>query len=196
MASPADVSPRGAEQAACACCRWGEVSGKHIDLHIGDICDFEFLSEVFQSFQPDAGEHSWAAMTCCACSEAKMPFPGCLLLSALRPFRSHQPVADKLTGKISARRPARLCWQDLGRWLDLSHIRILYSCSQCLSWCFWMVGSTASMSPGLIRVPAMSESHGVTAVRHQLILQHLLASCTVLEGCLKITPSKRKALPS
>ncbi len=120
---------------------------------------------------------------------AKMPFPGCLLLSALRPFRGHQPVADKLTGKISARRPARLCWQDLGRWLDLSHIKILYSCSQCLSWCFWMVGSTASMSPGLIRVPAMSESHGVTAVRHQLILQHLLASCTVLEGCRSRHPS-------
>ena len=50
------------------CCRWGEISGKHIDLHIGDICDFEFLSEVFQSFQPDAGWYSQASTHHCACS--------------------------------------------------------------------------------------------------------------------------------
>ncbi len=37
--------------------RWGEISGKNIELHVGDICDFEFLSEVFQSFQPDAVVH-------------------------------------------------------------------------------------------------------------------------------------------
>ena len=81
-------------------------------------------------------------------------------------------------------------------WQDLSHVRILYTCSQCLSCCFWMVGSTASMSPGLIPVPAMSESHGLTAVRHQLNSQRLLASCIVLVGRLKITAFKRKALPS
>lgn len=37
--------------------RWGEISGKHIDLLVGDICDFEFLSEAFNSFQPDAVVH-------------------------------------------------------------------------------------------------------------------------------------------
>lgn len=36
---------------------WGEVSGKHIDLMIGDVCDFEFLSQAFQSFSPDAVVH-------------------------------------------------------------------------------------------------------------------------------------------
>lgn len=28
--------------------RWGEVSGKHVDLQIGDICDWEFLSQAFE----------------------------------------------------------------------------------------------------------------------------------------------------
>ena len=27
--------------------RWGEVSGRHIDLQVGDICDWEFLSQAF-----------------------------------------------------------------------------------------------------------------------------------------------------
>jgi hypothetical protein len=38
-------------------CRWGEISGKHIDLQVGDICDFEFFSEAFNKFQPDAVVH-------------------------------------------------------------------------------------------------------------------------------------------
>ena len=29
--------------------KWAEVSGKNIDLMIGDICDFEFLSQAFES---------------------------------------------------------------------------------------------------------------------------------------------------
>ena len=37
--------------------RWAEVSGKHIDLQIGDICDWEFLSQAFTSFKPDAVVH-------------------------------------------------------------------------------------------------------------------------------------------
>lgn len=37
--------------------RWGEVSGNHIDLQIGDIMDFEFFGEAFQKFQPDALVH-------------------------------------------------------------------------------------------------------------------------------------------
>ena len=37
--------------------RWQELSGKSIDLQIGDICDFEFLSQAFQSFMPDAVVH-------------------------------------------------------------------------------------------------------------------------------------------
>jgi UDP-sulfoquinovose synthase len=28
-------------------CRWAEVSGRQIDLQIGDICDWEFLSQSF-----------------------------------------------------------------------------------------------------------------------------------------------------
>jgi hypothetical protein len=28
-------------------CRWAEVSGRQIDLQIGDICDWEFLSQTF-----------------------------------------------------------------------------------------------------------------------------------------------------
>eukprot|EP00193_Tetraselmis_chui_P012938 CAMPEP_0177772874 /NCGR_PEP_ID=MMETSP0491_2-20121128/12517_1 /TAXON_ID=63592 /ORGANISM="Tetraselmis chuii, Strain PLY429" /LENGTH=481 /DNA_ID=CAMNT_0019290837 /DNA_START=127 /DNA_END=1572 /DNA_ORIENTATION=+ len=37
--------------------RWQAESGKTIDLQIGDICDFEFLSEVFHSFQPEHVVH-------------------------------------------------------------------------------------------------------------------------------------------
>ena len=37
--------------------RWGEISGKHIDLRVGDICDFQFLQEAFQEFSPDAVVH-------------------------------------------------------------------------------------------------------------------------------------------
>jgi hypothetical protein len=40
-----------------AACRWGEISGKHISLQIGDICDWEFFSEAFSSFMPDAIVH-------------------------------------------------------------------------------------------------------------------------------------------
>jgi UDP-sulfoquinovose synthase len=36
---------------------WGEVSGKHIDLKIGDVCDFEFLEQAFTSFKPDSVVH-------------------------------------------------------------------------------------------------------------------------------------------
>jgi hypothetical protein len=28
--------------------RWGEVSGRHIDLAIGDVCDYEFFGEKFK----------------------------------------------------------------------------------------------------------------------------------------------------
>ena len=43
----------------CSClhCRWGEVSGRHMDLQIGDICDWEFLSDVFVGFKPDTVVH-------------------------------------------------------------------------------------------------------------------------------------------
>jgi len=37
--------------------RWQEVSGKVIDLQIGDICDFDFLKEAFESFQPEHVVH-------------------------------------------------------------------------------------------------------------------------------------------
>ncbi|KAK9836030.1 hypothetical protein WJX81_007494 [Elliptochloris bilobata] len=37
--------------------RWGQVAGRDIDLRIGDICDFEFLSEAVQAFRPDAVVH-------------------------------------------------------------------------------------------------------------------------------------------
>lgn len=33
--------------------RWGEISGKHIELAIGDICDWEFFGETFKNFAPD-----------------------------------------------------------------------------------------------------------------------------------------------
>lgn len=37
--------------------RWRSLTGKSISLYIGDICDFEFLSDAFNSFQPDAVVH-------------------------------------------------------------------------------------------------------------------------------------------
>ncbi|GAX79449.1 hypothetical protein CEUSTIGMA_g6890.t1 [Chlamydomonas eustigma] len=37
--------------------KWAEVSGKHIQLEVGDICDFEFFGEAFRSFNPDAVVH-------------------------------------------------------------------------------------------------------------------------------------------
>lgn len=36
---------------------WKSLTGKNIELYIGDICDFEFLSESFKSFEPDAVVH-------------------------------------------------------------------------------------------------------------------------------------------
>lgn len=36
---------------------WKTITGRDILLHIGDICDFEFLSEAFKSFEPDAVVH-------------------------------------------------------------------------------------------------------------------------------------------
>ena len=37
--------------------RWGEVSGNRIDLEIGDILNFEFFSDAFKRFNPDALVH-------------------------------------------------------------------------------------------------------------------------------------------
>ncbi|XP_020182991.1 UDP-sulfoquinovose synthase, chloroplastic [Aegilops tauschii subsp. strangulata] len=37
--------------------RWKSLTGKTIQLFIGDICDFEFLSEAFKSFEPDSAVH-------------------------------------------------------------------------------------------------------------------------------------------
>ena len=37
--------------------RWKSLTGKTIQLFIGDICDLEFLSEAFKSFEPDAAVH-------------------------------------------------------------------------------------------------------------------------------------------
>lgn len=37
--------------------RWKSLTGKTIQLHIGDICDFEFLTDAFKSFEPDAVVH-------------------------------------------------------------------------------------------------------------------------------------------
>ncbi|KAL9227244.1 hypothetical protein vseg_002960 [Gypsophila vaccaria] len=37
--------------------RWKLLTGKDIELHVGDICDFEFLAETFKSFEPDAVVH-------------------------------------------------------------------------------------------------------------------------------------------
>lgn len=37
--------------------RWKEISGKQISLYIGDICDFDFLADAFQRFEPTAVVH-------------------------------------------------------------------------------------------------------------------------------------------
>ncbi len=37
--------------------KWKEVSGKDIDLFIGDVCDYEFLSAAFKKFEPTACVH-------------------------------------------------------------------------------------------------------------------------------------------
>lgn len=44
-APPAAAEPDRPCNAFQMRCRWGEVSGKHIDLQVGDICDWEFLSQ-------------------------------------------------------------------------------------------------------------------------------------------------------
>ena len=43
--------------AACLPHRWGEVSGKHIELHIGDVCDFDWFAGVVKAFSPDCMVH-------------------------------------------------------------------------------------------------------------------------------------------
>jgi nucleoside-diphosphate-sugar epimerase len=47
-------------------CRWGEVSGKHISLEIGDICDWEFFGEAFTRFNPDSVVH-FGEQVCTRC---------------------------------------------------------------------------------------------------------------------------------
>ncbi|CAN6443162.1 unnamed protein product [Victoria cruziana] len=37
--------------------RWKQLTGKTISLFVGDICDFEFLSEAFKSFEPETVVH-------------------------------------------------------------------------------------------------------------------------------------------
>ncbi|KAK9109408.1 hypothetical protein Sjap_017468 [Stephania japonica] len=37
--------------------RWKSLTGKNIELYIGDICDFEFFSAAFKSFEPDTVVH-------------------------------------------------------------------------------------------------------------------------------------------
>eukprot|EP00850_Spirogloea_muscicola_P011092 SM000067S20369 [mRNA] locus=s67:574007:576841:- [translate_table: standard] len=37
--------------------KWAELTGAHLPLFIGDICDFEFLADAFQKFKPDAVVH-------------------------------------------------------------------------------------------------------------------------------------------
>jgi UDP-sulfoquinovose synthase len=37
--------------------RWKELTGREIDLHIGDICDYPFLQETLRRFGPDAIVH-------------------------------------------------------------------------------------------------------------------------------------------
>lgn len=37
--------------------RWKTLTGKTIQLYIGNVCDFEFLSETFKSFKPDSVVH-------------------------------------------------------------------------------------------------------------------------------------------
>ncbi|KAF3789633.1 UDP-sulfoquinovose synthase [Nymphaea thermarum] len=36
---------------------WKQLTGKTISLFVGDICDFEFLSEAFKAFEPEAVVH-------------------------------------------------------------------------------------------------------------------------------------------
>ena len=36
---------------------WRSLTGKNIELYVGDICDFEFLSETFKTYEPDAVVH-------------------------------------------------------------------------------------------------------------------------------------------
>ena len=33
------------------------MSGEHIDLQVGDVCDWDFFGEAFNAFQPDAVVH-------------------------------------------------------------------------------------------------------------------------------------------
>lgn len=37
--------------------KWAEVSGKHIDLMVGDVCDWNFLEQSFTSFKPETVVH-------------------------------------------------------------------------------------------------------------------------------------------
>ncbi|CAD7695170.1 unnamed protein product [Ostreobium quekettii] len=37
--------------------RWGEVSAQNIHLEIGDLCDWDFFSDAFRNFAPDAVVH-------------------------------------------------------------------------------------------------------------------------------------------
>lgn len=37
--------------------RWKSLTNKDMNLYVGDICDFEFLAEAFNSFKPDAVVH-------------------------------------------------------------------------------------------------------------------------------------------
>eukprot|EP00249_Psilotum_nudum_P004294 c17824_g1_i1 orf=221-1819(+) len=37
--------------------RWEQISGKHMAVYVGDICEFEFLEDAFKSFQPYAVVH-------------------------------------------------------------------------------------------------------------------------------------------
>ncbi|KAI9120658.1 hypothetical protein K1719_007691 [Acacia pycnantha] len=36
---------------------WKSITGKSIELYVGDICEFDFLTEAFKSFEPDAVVH-------------------------------------------------------------------------------------------------------------------------------------------
>ncbi len=36
---------------------WHELTGKQIDLHVGDVTDYDFLSSYFQAFEPEAVIH-------------------------------------------------------------------------------------------------------------------------------------------
>lgn len=37
--------------------RWKALTGKTIELYVGDICEFDFLSDAFESFQPESVVH-------------------------------------------------------------------------------------------------------------------------------------------